>query len=392
MSRPAEIRIEGPVIVGLGGIGTAAAYHLASRGETVLGLDPRAPGHPEGSSHGRTRLVRQAYFENAAYVPLTTASWRLWHELERLSGERLLTATGVLELGPIDDPLRLVTDTLAAGNRHGLAVEHLSAAEIRERYPAIRIDDSWEGAFEKDAGFVDPEATIRAHYRLAVDAGAEFRAESVLGIEFDERPLIRTDKGSYRADRLIVAAGPWAPQLLASTGLNIVARRKMVAHFEPVDAAPVSSGALPGFAISHDGHLFYGFPNLDGQGVKIGRHDGGDDCTPDNVDRPVHAAEITELSAVLARFLPDAAGPAIDAYTCLYTMSSDEDFIVGALPQAPNCVVATGCSGHAFKFVPVLGQILADLTLGQTPAYDIEFLSPSRSGVTDMRPMAQQPS
>ncbi|WIE54170.1 N-methyl-L-tryptophan oxidase [Curtobacterium sp. MCBD17_003] len=373
----AEVRVPGTVVVGLGGIGSAAAYHLAARGATVLGLDPRLPGHRDGSSHGRSRLVRQAYAEGPEYVALTTAAWRLWHELEQASGTRLLTESGVLAVAPRGEAL--VADTLAAARAHGLPVEHLTATAIRDRFPAFRVADGWEGVLEREAGFVDPEATVRAHHRLAQEHGAEFRAERVVDIAFGAHPLVRTDVAAYRADRVVVAAGPWAPELLAATGLRIVARRKVVAHFAPTDPRGLGADAMPGFSIQHDGHLYYGFPDHDGQGVKIGRHDGGEDTTPDTIDRVVRPDEVAELRGVLERFLPGAAGADLDAYSCMYTMSSDEDFILGALPGAPACFVATGCSGHAFKFVPVLGEVLADLALGVRPRYDIGFLSLDRA-------------
>lgn len=376
----AATRVPGTIVVGLGGIGSSVASRIASRGEPVLGLDPRLPGHRDGSSHGRSRLVRQAYAEGPQYVALTTAAWRLWHDLERTSGARLLTESGVLAVAPAGG--RLVTDTLLAAREHGLPVDHLTAADIARRFPAVRVDDGWEGAFEREAGFVDPEATVLAHHRLAREAGAHFRQERVLAIDLDDRPTVRTDVGSYRPDRVVVAAGPWAPQLLAAAGLDIVARRKVVAHFTPLDATAVRADVLPGFSFEFDGHLYYGFPDHDGQGVKIGRHDGGEDTTPDTIDRAVRPAEVAELHGVLARFIPQAAGHLRDASTCMYTMSSDEDFIVGPLPGAPDVIVASGCSGHAFKFVPVLGEVLADLALGETPTYDIAFLSPARRAAT----------
>jgi sarcosine oxidase len=373
-----DVRIDGVVVVGLGGIGSAAAYHLAARGEVVLGLDPRLPGHRDGSSHGRTRLVRQAYFEDPAYVPLASRAWRLWRELEASAGERLLTAAGVLAVARQGDPERLVPATLAAALQHGLPVEHLEPADIRRRFPAVRIDDDWEGVFERDAGFVDPEATVRVHHRLARAAGADLRAAAVTGIEVEDGPVVTTADTRYHARSVIVAAGPWAPQLLASRGLPIVARRKVVAHFAPTDERSVTPDVLPGFLVSRTGGTFYGFPSLPGQGVKIARHDGGEATTPDTVDRRVRPEEVAELRAVLQDLVPAAAGSLLQSYTCLYTMSPDDDFLLGALQGAPGCFVATGCSGHAFKFVPVLGEILADLATGRAPSLDIGFLDPAR--------------
>jgi sarcosine oxidase len=377
-----EVVVDGTVVVGLGGIGSAAAHALAARGEPVLGLDPRPVGHRDGSSHGPARLVRQAYFEDPAYVPLAARAWRLWHELEAAAGERLLTPAGVLTLAAPDDPRGVVPAVLGAAERHGLPVEALAAAEVRHRYPAVRVGDGWQAVLERDAGFVDPEATVRAQLRLAEAAGADLRAEQVVAIEPGDEPVVITAEHRYRARSVVVAAGPWAPGLLAAAGLPIVARRKVVAHLAPRDPAALGPAALPGFVVSDAAGLFYGFPFLTGHGVRIGRHDGGEDTTPEEVDRVVRPEEVAELRALLERVLPDAAGPLLDAVTCLYTMSPDGDFLLGPLPGAPGVVVATGCSGHAFKFVPALGEALADLATGGAPRVDLGFLDPARFAST----------
>lgn len=372
-----HVTIDGTVVVGLGGIGSAAAAALAERGEAVLGLDPRPAGHREGSSHGRTRLVRRAYFEDPAYVPMTTRAWDLWLDLERRSGERLLTASGVIAMAPSGDAGRLVPATLEAAAQHGLRVEHLDAAAVRERYPAFAVPDGWEGVFEPDAGFVDPEATVRVMQRLARQAGAALRDEAVQSIEFGAEPVVSTARARYHPRRVILAAGPWAPELLGER-LPLTVTRKVVAHFAPRDAGTLGPDRLPGFVLGEGDAVHYGFPALPGDGVKIARHDGGEPTTPGTVDRDVAAEEVGALRAVLERFLPSAAGPALAAYTCLYTMSPDGHFVLGALPGAPSCIVATGDSGHAFKFVPLLGELLADLALDVPPAVDLGFLSPAR--------------
>jgi sarcosine oxidase len=374
-----QVAVDGTVVVGLGGIGAAAALALADRGETVIGLDPRPPGHTEGSSHGRTRLVRRAYFEAPAYVPLTMRAWDLWHDLERRAGEPLLTPSGVLTVAPIGDPARLVPATLEAAARHGLPVEPLGAPALRDRYPALAVPDDWDGVLEPEAGFVDPGATVRVLHRLARDAGADLRAEAVEAIELGDAPLVRTASAVYRPRKVVLAAGPWAPELLGGR-LPLTVTRKVVAHFTPVDPVGLDPDSLPGFVVGGGGALHYGFPLLPGDGVKIARHDGGAPTTPGTVDRTVRIEEIDALRAVLRRILPAAAGPPLSAYTCLYTMSPDGDFLLGPLPGAPACIVATGCSGHAFKFVPLLGALLAELALDGRTSLDIGFLSPGRFG------------
>jgi sarcosine oxidase len=372
-----ELVVDGTIVVGLGGIGSAAALALADRGETVLGLDPRPAGHTEGSSHGHTRLVRRAYFEDPAYVPLTTRAWELWRRLEQRSGEHLLTASGVLTVAPIGEPTGHVPATLDAAARHGLTVEHLSATAIEQRYPAMTVPGDWDGVFEPDAGFVHPEATVRVLQRLAREAGADLRAEAVESIDFGDVPVVRTTRARYRPRRVVLAAGPWAPGLLGGR-LPLTVTRKVVAHFTPLEPHALGPDRLPGFVIGDGDALHYGFPLLPGDGVKIARHDGGAVTTPATADRIVHRDEVEALREVLDRVLPAAAGPLLTAYTCLYTMSPDGDFLLGPLPGSPSCIVATGCSGHAFKFVPLLGELLADLALGTQPSVDIGFLSPSR--------------
>ncbi|MGN6742154.1 MAG: N-methyl-L-tryptophan oxidase [Amnibacterium sp.] len=372
-----ELAVDGTVVVGLGGIGAAAALALADRGERVVGLDPRPVNHAEGSSHGHTRLVRRAYFEDPRYVPLTTRAWDLWRTLERRSGEHLLTASGVVTLAPPDDPEQLVAATLEAAARFALPVEGLEPARVRARFPAVTVPDDWEAVLERDAGFVDPEATVRVLHRLARTAGADLRREAVRSIDLEDA-VVTTDRARYRARRVVLAAGPWAPELLGDR-LPLTVTRKVVAHFEPIDPHGLTPDRLPGFVFGGDA-FHYGFPLLPGDGVKIARHDGGEPTTPGTVDRVVRPEEAQSLRAVLAERIPAAAGPLLRAYTCLYTMSPDGDFVLGPLPGAPSCIVATGDSGHAFKFVPLLGELLADLALGTAPAVDIGFLSPARFG------------
>ena len=367
------------IVIGLGGIGSAAAFHLATRGEAVLGLDSHPARHRHGSSHGETRLVRQAYFEGRQYVPLASRAWALWRELERASGEHLLTEAGVLVAGPEADPRRMVDRVVGAAKEFGLSYETLGSESVRERFPGFSLPAGWNAVLEPVAGYVNPELAVEAHCRLAEEAGASLiRNETVERIDWGTGVEVTTNRGSYSADRLIIAVGPWAPEFLVEAGLPLVARRKVVAHFDPVEAEALGPDRFPGFFLSLDRGEFYGFPYQPGQGVKIARHDGGDSCTPDTIDREVSDSETDELRDVLGDYIPAAAGSLRDSYTCMYTMTPDQDFVVGAHPTHDNCWIATGCSGHAFKFTSVLGEVLADMATGTPPTCDVDFLAASR--------------
>lgn len=367
------------IIIGLGGIGSAVAFHLATRGEAVLGFDSHPARHRHGSSHGETRLVRQAYFEGKDYVPLARRAWSLWKELERAAGTHLLTQSGVLVAGPEADPRRMVDRVVGAAREFDLPYEMLGSDKIRERFPGFSLPAAWDAVLEPVAGYVNPELAIEAHCRLAEEAGASLmRNETVEQIDWAGGVKVKTNRGTYSADKLIIAVGPWAPEFLKEARLPLVARRKVVAHFDPIETGALGPDKFPGFFLSLDSGEFYGFPYQQGQGVKIARHDGGDNCTPGTIDRAVSDSETDELRGVLNDYVPAASGRLRDAYTCMYTMTPDQHFVVDAHPNHADCWIATGCSGHAFKFTSVLGEVLADMAVGASPKCDIGFLSASR--------------
>jgi sarcosine oxidase len=374
----------GLIVVGLGGIGAATAFQLASRGERVLGFDAHQPGHKLGSSHGRTRVVRQAYFEGLEYVTLARRAWHLWARLEEQSDCALLNRAGFLVMGPQDVGGETVARSAEAALVNDLPHDDLDGEGITSRFPALHVPASWRGILEHEAGFVDPELAIRVQLQLAAERGADLRyGERVMSFEREgEGVTVRTDRGRYLADRLVLAVGPWAPGMLASLGLPIQATRKVVVHFEPDSAERFSPEGLPPFFFALEDREVYGLPFLPGWGVKVARHDGGEVCTPETARREVDEAEVDDLRSVLDAYLPGSAGPVLDSYTCLYTMSGDSDFIVDAHPELAVCWFATGCSGHAFKFTPALGEALADRVTGAEPKTDIDFLSAKRFPVS----------
>jgi sarcosine oxidase len=361
------------VVVGLGAMGSAAVYHLARRGARVLGLERFEPGHDRGSSHGGTRIIRLGYFEHASYVPLLRRSYALWRELEAAAGEPLLHITGIAEIGRPDGAL--ISGTLASSRLHALPHEVLDARELMRRYPAFHLPPDFIGVVQPDGGFVLAEPAVQAHQRLARQAGAELRfAETVQHIEASAGGVrITTDHAVVDADSAIIAAGAWTKKLVPDLAM-LRATRQVMAWFTPQDAACFAPGRFPVFMLESRLGIHYGFP-LDATGLKISKHFHQDETVdPDNYSRTVTPEDQSLIRSGLA-YLPAANGPLRSAQTCLYTMTPDGDFIVDRLRSASNILVASPCSGHGFKFAPVIGEMLADLATTGTTAHDISRFS-----------------
>ena len=357
------------IVVGLGAMGSAALYHLARRNISAIGLERFEPGHERGSSHGRTRIIRHGYFEHPSYVPLVRRAAAMWRELETASGRPLMTITGIAEIGRPDSTL--VTGTLAAAQQHQLSHEVLTAHDLMRRYPAFRLPQDYVAVIQPDAGFVDAEAGIRAHLRLAAAAGADIRTgEEVLSVEqVGERVRVTTGRKVYEAGHALVTAGPWTGSLVPELAATLEVTRQVLLWVRPSQPELFRTGWFPVFMIESEHGIHYGFPLQDDGLLKIAKHHhAGEVVDPDTCDRIVSAADQAAITAPLFQMLPAAAGPVADAKTCLYTMSPDGDFIVDRLPGRERIVVASPCSGHGFKFAPVIGQALADLAqTGRTP-------------------------
>jgi len=358
------------VVCGLGAMGSAALHHLARRGVRVLGLDRYAPGHDRGSSHGGTRIIRLGYFEHPSYVPLLRRAYALWRELEAACGQALLTITGIAEIGPADGVL--VPGTLASARLHALRHEALAASELMERVPAFKLPPDYLAVVQPDGGFLEVEPAIAAQLALAVAAGAQIRrGETVRALE--PRPgcvRVVTARGTVEAGATIIATGPWAKSLLPELPLRVT--RQVMAWFEPREASLVAPGRFPVFIIESQHGMHYGIPPHGDLGVKVAKHHHRDQTVdPDTCDRTVSADDEVLIRAALADHLPAANGRLIAAKTCLYTMTPDGDFIIDRLPGAENVIVASACSGHGFKFAPVVGEILADLATSGTTGHDI---------------------
>jgi sarcosine oxidase len=366
-------------VLGLGIMGSATLAALAQRGMRVIGVDRFPPGHDRGSSHGATRVIRLGYFEHPSYVPLVAAAYPLWRELEARSGEPLLTVTGILELG--SEGSELIAGTLQSARQHGLTHEVLDAAAVMKRFAPFRLPQDFVGVFQPQGGVLRAEAAVTAFQTVARMAGAVLRLpERVRAVAPDgDGVVVRTERGEIRAECAVVAAGPWLPQLLPDLAVPLRVTRQVLAWFAPRRAeARLAAPDFPVFLLQDAGGVFYGFP-ADTLGIKVAKHHHRDETVdPDRCDRTVSQGDEAVIRAMLETRLPDAGGALCAARTCLYTMAPDGDFILDRLPSCRRIIVASPCSGHGFKFAPVIGEILADLATAGATAHDISRFSLQR--------------
>lgn len=357
-------------MVGLGAMGSAALYQLAKRGARVLGIDRFAPPHEQGSSHGDTRITRLAIGEGAHYTPLVKRSHEIWHQIERETGANLLTQCGELIISSEKRKSSIHVEgffqnTVNAARTHGVAHELLDASKIRARYPQFNVRDDEIGYFEAEAGFVRPEACIGVQLSLAKRHGAEIRTgEIVLGFEPGSNGVaVKTDRGIYQADKLIVAAGAWLPKLLGKDFDNLFKIYRQVLYWFAVgDVAAYEPERFPVFIweLPDSPQAIYGFPAIDG-GLKVATEQYAATTSPERVDRSVSTEEVGHMHRnYISPYLEGVTSKCVKAKACLYTVTPDAGFILDTLPSSERVIVASCCSGHGFKHSAAIGEILAD--------------------------------
>jgi sarcosine oxidase len=365
------------VVCGLGVMGSAALRELSRRGLRVLGIDRFAPGHDRGSSHGATRVIRLDYFEHPSYVPLLRRAYELWHELAQASGRKLIHITGIVEIGAPDGTL--ITGVLASIKQHSLRHELLSAGVLTHRYPAFHLPPHYQAVVQPDGGFLAAEPSIHAMLGLAKEAGAEIHSgETIRAIEPSSVGVrIITNHARIDAGSVVISVGPWIKSILPELKAPLRVTRQVLAWFSPLQ--PALFQHFPVFFMEGRHGMHYGFP-LDGDGlVKVAKHHHNDETVdPDTCDRTVSIADENLIRSALADHLPGANGRCVKSTTCLYTVTPDGHFIIDSLPGYPHVIVASPCSGHGFKFAPVVGEILADLATRRAPRHDIGRFSLKR--------------
>jgi monomeric sarcosine oxidase len=366
------------VVVGLGAAGSATLGALARSGARVIGVDQFSPPHDQGSSHGETRLLRVAYAEGAEYVPMARRSIALWRELEARTSTDLFRQSGVVYAGPANSPF--LNASLASAHTYKVSIDELSGERRARLAAALSVPDDWRVCAERDGGYVFAEKAIAAFLQDAAAHGAEIRRDDPCRAIAAEKEGVRivTARREIRAEKCVIAAGAWAPDLLPWLARNLHVERKTLHWFADPTGLYMPDRFQPFLTDDENGRQFYGFPDC-GTGVKVAEHTApsAEQASAADVARDITTAETDPIRALAARHLP-ALGELTRSVTCLYPMSKDGHFIIDRHPQSERIVIAAGLSGHGFKFAPAIGEILANLTLGRAQAVEISFFSLDR--------------
>ena len=378
-------------VVGLGGIGSAVAAQCAARGASVIGLEQFGPVHDRGSSHGKSRMIRQAYFEDAAYVRLVLRSYELWRELEQKTAERLLRITGVLSVG--EEESEIISGTKRSAAAHDLRLETLSRGQVHERYPTLQLLSNEVALFEPDGGVLDPERAVGAHLKMARKAGADLHFQAAMRSwePSKEGITILLDDGSrISAKTFVLSLGPWFKETIESLGVPLRIQRNVQAWFSPrSDFYGVDR--FPAFLLDRAGlpAPLYGFPDF-GDGVKAAFHGFGQLTTAGELDRDVNMTrDVAPIAAAVEEWMPGAAAEFREAKPCMYSLTPDGNFVIDRHPRQANVILCGGFSGHGFKFAPVIGEIAADLALDGESRHRIDFLSLERFRKTNSSSIEQ---
>jgi sarcosine oxidase len=363
------------IVLGLGGIGSGAAYWLARSGARVLGIEQFEFGHARGESHDHSRIIRLSYHA-ANYVALAKEAYTAWEQLEHDVGERVVFKTGGIDLGPCNGAIQLegYADAMRA---NGVPFDILDAAEIRRRYPAFTVANDVWGLFQAESGIVAAERATAAHQRAARAEGATLLEHTPVTSIATHGDEIVVDAGGvrYRARSLVIAAGPWTNAALEHFGLHLPLEvtKEQAMYFRPRSTDRFAFGSFP-IWIWMDDPSFYGFPVFGETGaVKVTQDAGGKAVDPDTRGFDPDPEITARVRAFLAKNLPELDADLHLVKTCLYTLTPDREFVIDTLPGHRNVHVAIG-AGHAFKFASVIGRILSDLALrGKTSSDIAEF-------------------
>ncbi len=381
------------IVVGVGGMGSAASYYLARRGKRVLGLERFGIPHSMGSSHGHTRIIRLAYYEHPSYVLLLRRAYELWREIQEKADERLLHITGSVDSGPEDS--WVFKGSWESCRLHDLPHEVLTGSELHRRYPGYRLPDDHLALVQPEGGFLAPEKCIVSYVTAAQAHGAEIHArERVLGWEPLEGGVrVRTDRGTYEAEKLVVTAGAWDGELVDVLEGLAVPERQVLAWLQPTRPERFRPENFPVFNLLVDEGRFYGFPVHGVPGFKFGKYHHLEEVVdPETLDRETHDYDEQLLRDFAERYFPDGCGPTMDLQTCMFTNTPDNHFVIDVHPDYEQVSFASPCSGHGYKFASVIGEVMADLAETGITRHDISLFRLDRLAQPTRRPSAPPPS
>ncbi len=367
------------IVIGMGGMGSAAVHQLAKSGQRVLGLERFDIPHERGSSHGVNRIIRLAYYEDPAYVPFMKRGYQLWRELEQEVGEQLLYITGSIDAGP--EQSEVFQGSYRSCLEHGLPHTVLDHAELRERFPGYHLPAGHYALFQEEGGFLLSERCIVRQVTAAQARGAEVRAREKV-LDWQAGPdgvTVRTDRARYQAGALVITAGAWSSTLVPGLDERAIPERQVLGWFQPTRPEHFTPESFPVFNLLVDEGRYYGFPVFATPGFKIGRyHHLEEQVDPDGMSRAVHRRDEEILRACVSRYFPDADGPTMALKTCMFTNSPDEHFVIGHHPSHPQVSFAAGFSGHGFKFCSAVGEVLAELATQGSSEHALELFAPER--------------
>lgn len=365
------------IVIGIGGMGSATLYHLAKRGLNVLGIEQFQIPHEMGSSHGLTRIIRLAYYEDPSYVPLLRRTYDLWKTLEDDAGETLFYQTGSIDMGAEDS--EVFAGSLKSCIEHDLEHEVLDYKALNQRFPGYRVPSDIKAVFQPQGGLLVPEKCIEAHAKVAQQNGATIHTdERVQGWDIlaDGRVQVTTDRGIYYAEKLVVAGGAWASKLVPNLVDKVTMERQVLIWLETQKPEWFALDRFPVWNGEFEEGRYYGFPEFNPSGttpgMKYGRwHHRHELIDPDTIDRNIYPEDEALLRQFGEKYFPDGAGQTLNMKACMFTNTADEHWVLQTLPDAPQVSVAAGFSGHGFKMASVIGEIMADLAQHGTTEHDI---------------------
>lgn len=373
------------IVVGAGSIGMSTGYYLGKRGVDTLLIDAFDPPHGRGSHHGESRLIRHAAGEGRHYVPLALRAQDLWYQLEKEIGKTLFYPTGTLMVGEEGAPF--INETIKSANEFSLPLEKLTAKEIQKRWPRFSVPDYFTGYFEPSSGALLNEECIKAYRQLSESYPVNLQTNTnVISVNsVNDVAIVKTKNKTYYADKVIVSAGAWTGELLRSLGLPLQTVRKTFGWFETNDIS-FQPPMLPCFYFNFDNQKYYGFPDINENGIKIGRNDSEREIDPDYMkqDFGKYTSDKDDLKYFVERFIPKAAKKFKSGKACMITKTPDKDFIIDNHPKLTNVIIAGGFSGHGFKYSSVIGEVLSQLVIDGRTTHNISDFSITRKKLTSL--------